>query len=149
MRYNMKDERPNRSKAEFKALRELAGLSQEDVARSLDVKQLSVVRWESFGYDQIAPADAWKVLDDAIEQQREVVSRLVENAENAADSLDSSGGQTIFLPYYTSAQDSPIEGGAWKRVNADMRASYAVLVELGFTVEWVDGMDERAFHVSG
>lgn len=138
------NERPNRSKAEFRALRELAGLSQNDLAQALDVKPLSIVRWESPGYEQKAPADAWYILDAAIVEQRRVVDRIITATENAAEVVPEPDSLVIFLPYYPSELDYN-GGGSWKCVNANLRAAYAVLVELGFTVEWTDATDERAF----
>lgn len=90
------------------------------------------------------PADAWKILDAAVVEQRRVVDRIVTAAENAAEVVPESDSLVIFLPYYPSELDYN-GGGSWKRANANLRAAYAVLVELGFTVEWTDATDERAF----
>ena len=58
------EERPNRNKQEFRALRELAGITQQSLAKELDVNPLSVKRWESPKYPQQAPTEAWQFLDN-------------------------------------------------------------------------------------
>ena len=63
-----------RSKADFKCLRERVGLSQQDVASALGVNIRSVKRWEDPSFPNHAPEDAWAVLDNAMDMQRQQVS---------------------------------------------------------------------------
>ena len=63
-----------RNKQEFKALREQVGMSQTDLALALGVSERSVKRWESVKYKEYnALQDAWDILDDALQLQRQVV----------------------------------------------------------------------------
>mgnify|MGYP003094901009 FL=1 len=91
-----------RNKQELKALREQVGMSQTDLALALDVSERSVKRWESVKYKEYnAPQDAWDILDDALQLQRQVVSAALGQIEEAAQEV---GGypESVKLVYWSS-----------------------------------------------
>lgn len=91
--------RMTRTKAAFKALRESAGLSQQNVADALDVNISTAKRWEkpSFPYD--APDDAWEYLEGVKETQEEQVSFML---AAVAEQVEQMGKEPVVVPitYY-------------------------------------------------
>lgn len=89
-----------RSRAEFRALRESVGYSQADVARALGVTVRSVRRWEipTPGY-RGAPADAWALLDDAMERQAATVAGSLDAVDGLREQVPDAPVQ---LTYYRS-----------------------------------------------
>ena len=56
----------DRTQGEFKARREMAGLSQQDISAALGVNISTVKRWENPSFPYMPPEDAWKTVDDAL-----------------------------------------------------------------------------------
>jgi hypothetical protein len=140
--------RPDRSKAEFRALRETVGMTQQHMARLLNVEVRSVKRWESPGYSTYhAPQDAWDILDDAIAAQR----RAVSFALGKVDEIAASAGHdpaTVELTYWTSQEDyatyhSIEDGGDWRQANANSRLVAFALHERGIEVRWIAGAESK------
>lgn len=135
-----------RSKAEFRALRELAGITQAQLAKLLHVEVRSVKRWESETAPQNAPEDAWAVVDGAVEAQRRGI-------EVALDRIDATAEETgrdpeeIVLPYWSGPEDYAANStdaalghaGDWRMANANLRALAAVLMAEGVAVRWEPG----------
>lgn len=148
MNYSMTRSRPDRSKAEFKALREMVGYSQNDLAAALEVKQLSVVRWESPAYEQLAPLEAWQLLDDAAILQKQIVTFALAKVEEIEQRLGREP-DAVELPYYSSAEDYAEhgqyagDGSGWKRANANARATFSALSALDYQVKWVSGAENK------
>lgn len=141
-----------RSKAELKALREVVGLRQCDLARVLDVKERSVKRWESPAYPTYhAPQDAWDILEDALRLQQSGVESAVEIVEE----WHERGGKApreVTLIYWQSEDDyrehhSPADGGSWRQANANSRATYAALTALGYQVRFVPSSDKGKYSI--
>ena len=82
--------------ASFRALREMCGLTQQNVADALGVRALTVKRWERPGFPE-PPDDAWAYLNS-------MRDRMVEMAEFAADKAvelrDETGAGAIALTYF-------------------------------------------------
>ena len=85
-----------RTTASFRALREMCGLTQQNVADALGVRALTVKRWERPGFPE-PPDDAWAYLNS-------MRDRMVEMAEFAADKAvelrDETGAGAIALTYF-------------------------------------------------
>lgn len=133
--------RPNRTKAEFAAIRETVGMTQAMLADHLGVEVRSVKRWESpsaGGYH--APQDAWDVLDAAADLQAQVVEFAlgkITEAENETGHAPDS----VNLRYWRSQADYDEnhiydDGGDWRMANANSRLVAAILRLRGINVEW-------------
>lgn len=128
-----------RTKAALKALRETVGMMQRDLAEELDVDVRSVKRWESpatEGYH--APDDAWLVLENARETQRQQVAyalKVVREQEEAQGHAPSA----IALTYYRDQEQYDACGrdsGPYGVANANARAVADALEREGYQVEW-------------
>lgn len=144
----MTDNRPSRSKAEFRALREMVGMTQQHMARLLDVEVRSVKRWESSSMPTYhAPQDAWDILDDSIAAQRRAVSFALGKVDEIAESAGHDPA-TVELTYWTSQEDyatyhSIEDGGDWRQANANSRLVAFTLHERGIGVRWIAGVESK------
>lgn len=122
-----------RSKADFKALRETIGMSQQALADSLHVDKRSIQRWEAPGNAWEPPADAWEVLDVARERQR----WTVENALEIARSPENIHAP-VSLTYWKSQADYERagHGGDYQMANANARMIAAILEDEGRAVSF-------------
>lgn len=140
------------SKAELKALREVVGLRQCDLARMLDVKERSVKRWESPAYPTYsAPQDAWDILEDALRLQQSGVESALEIVEEWNERAGKEPKE-VTLIYWQSEDDyrehhSPADGGSWRQANANSRATYAALTALGYQVRFVPSSDKGKYSI--
>lgn len=139
-----------RTKAEFRALRESLGLTQQRLADALDVRILSVKRWESPKYPQQAPDAAWEILDHLMAAQDNAVSTALDTVNAIADENDAPPAEVV-MPYWSSQDDYEEhhyidDDGTWTEVNATNRRVAFALRQMGVTIRWVDGADN---HVPG
>lgn len=140
------------SKAELKALREVVGLRQCDLARVLDVKERSVKRWESPAYPTYhAPQDAWNILEDALRLQQSGVESALEIVESWHERTGKAPRE-VTLIYWQSEDDyrehhSPADGGSWRQANANSRATYAALTALGYSPRFVPSSDKGKYSI--
>ena len=123
------------TKADFRAMREECGLTQQDVADALDVRALTVKRWERPGFPE-PPDDAWAYLHS-------MRDRMVEMAEFAADKAvelrDETGAGAIALTYFRDQRQYDASGrdeGPVGFANAVARATASRLLGEGFDVEF-------------
>ena len=128
-----------RSKAEFRALRETAGITQQALADRLGVKILSAQRWERPTYQQQAPQAAWELLDSLVRAQARAVSDCLQEAKS---------GEVTQLEYWTSGavyDDLRRDGEpeTWTEANATQRAKAQALRMLGYPFEWYDGAESE------
>lgn len=88
-----------RTKADFKALRERVGLSQHDVADAIMVSIKTIKRWENPSVPYEAPADAWEYLENVLEVQSNQVSYTL---GVLAKQVEQLGGEPAVVPitYY-------------------------------------------------
>ena len=134
-----------RSKTEFRAKREIIGLTQADIAEELGVGLKTVKRWESEGYRN--PSDeAWALIDREYEKVKKTIAFTV----NAYSALKEKGSASspIQLAYYRSQEQhdavSPAEEN-YLRVNAQMRIMAIVLESLGIESTFIsEGLEEVA-----
>lgn len=129
----------DRSVAEFRAERELCGLSLYDVADELGVAVNTVKRWENPNYFPPSP-DAWRYID---RQYRKHRSRVADALREALDSRVE--GQPIIIPWHRNG----MRGISDKDVgmsNAVSRSVAQSLMTFGYevTFRWADPDAEEA-----
>ena len=137
------DEVP-RTLAEFRAIREMVGMTQGMLAEELGVNPRSVRRWESPDYEEYQPPqDAWDVLDDALDTQRRGIAAALDRLDEIVQERGAVP-DVVQLPYWTS-QDAydrhhyVDDGGDWRMANATNRMLAELLYERGIDVDWTDG----------
>ena len=124
-----------KTKAAFRAMREVCGLSQQDVADEAGVRVLSVKRWENPNEPNMPPDDVWAFLLACRDE-------LIATAKAMADSARDLPGNRAVLTYYrdqaqldavqlSTGNDRPV-GFA----NAITRRAAALLEVSGFQVEF-------------
>lgn len=69
-----------KTKANFRALRDMLGLSQQDVALAADVAVMTVKRWEKPGNAWLPPDDVWGWLLSCADMQASTVDAALEVA---------------------------------------------------------------------
>ena len=132
--------KPNeeRSKAEFKALRELAGISQAEMAQVLGADIKTVKRWENPDY--FPPTDiAWQFVDDFFIDARDEADRMV--AEAKAIYEKEGGKEPVQLGYYRTQDQLPADlkdaAFSYESFNAKTRWAAARLDGMGIPYKFV------------
>lgn len=118
------------TKAQFKAIRERVGLSQEAVANALGNAVRTVKRWEDPNYQQ-PPADAWAYLEQALQQHVEAVNKSVDMVKQIGEKMGNLPDHVDLL-YYKTQHQYDLYGrdpGGYTIVNARSR-EIAVRLEL-------------------
>lgn len=92
-------------KAYMRAVREICGLSQGDIAAEFDVNERSVRRWEHPDYSN-PPQDVLEWLATALEEHAKGVEEIVSDAIRGAKPND-----TIILNWYRDQAQRDREGG--------------------------------------
>lgn len=123
------------TKADFRAMRDECGLTQQDVADALGVRVLTVKRWERPGFPE-PPDDAWGYLDG----ERDRMVRMAEFAVSKALELrDETGVNSIALTYFRDQAQYDTAGrddGPVGFANALSRLTASYLDAEGFEVEF-------------
>lgn len=120
------------NKAQFKAIRERVGLSQEDVANALGNAVRTVKRWEDPNYQQ-PPADAWGYLGEALKQHIEAVNTAVDTVKKVGEKMGNLPDHVDML-YYKTQRQYDLYGrdtGSYMIVNARTREIAVRLEQLG------------------
>ena len=125
------------SKANFKALRERVGMSQQDVADALGVSCRTVKRWERADRRE-PPADAMRLLEGQLGVQREMVEYMVGVCERVTE---EQGCMPSLVPvsYYRDQSmydEFGRDSGPFGVANANARAVAQELEALGYEVEF-------------
>ena len=123
------------TKANFRAQREVCGLSQNDVADALGVRTLTVKRWERPGFPE-PPADAWEWLSRAVEAHDAAVTSM---AAVALARRDTDGVDYVSITYYRDQAQYDSLGrdpGPVGVVNARARAVGELLARENFEVSY-------------
>lgn len=121
------------TKAQFKAIRERVGLSQEDVANALNNAIRTVKRWEDPRYQQ-PPEDAWDYLENALTQHKRIVDDAVRVVEKTIKGHGGRKPDHADLLYYRTQQQYDLYGrdpGSYMIVNARTREIAVRLEQLG------------------
>lgn len=126
------------SNAEFKALRERVGLSQQNVADEVGVNVRSVKRWEREDGKYVAPRDAWDVLHAALSSQRQAVAHALEVVGEVTD-VAQKPPKSVTLSYFKNQEMYDEYGrdeGPYGQANANARAVAEALEGLGYDVKF-------------
>lgn len=121
----------SRTKADFRALRELLGLTQQDVADAAGVNVSTAKRWEKPGYFT-PPDDVWAWLEDCERLHGEVVDAAVSAAV-------ARGRGPVQITYYRSQEQYDAAGsddGPYGVANANARMVASRLRALGYEVDF-------------
>lgn len=126
------------TKAQFKALRERVGMSQQDVADALGVSCRTVKRWEHEADRREPPADAVELLERQLGTQREMVDYMVGVCERVTE---EAGRMPSLVPitYYRDQymyDEFGRDSGPFGVANANARAVAQELEALGYEVEF-------------
>lgn len=109
------------SKADLRALREMVGLSQQQLADLVHVSRETVKRWENESYDWDAPADVWTLLYNLRDRQRQAVDAALDMADGMPNDAPT---ETVISYYRSQAQYDAChpDGGLYTIANATARA---------------------------
>lgn len=121
----------SRTKADFKAEREALGLSQQDMADALDVRCMTVKRWERPGFPE-PPEDAWERLAEFRELHNQMVDYTISIFEHSA-------ADELVLTYYRDQSMYNVahdDGGSFAFANAASREAAAILRDGGRNVRF-------------
>lgn len=127
------------SKADFKAMREMVGMSQSLLAKRLGVTTTSVKRWERPDFDHEPPQDAWDIILAAREQQKKVVDYAIKKAKGLEMQMGNAS-KAINLTYWRSEEEyenaHPGEGENWQMANANSRLAAHELEMMKYEVDF-------------
>lgn len=127
--------RTERSKAEFRAVRERVGLTQRVLADRLGNTVDMVKKWENPKY-VTPPEDAWDLLDTTLEEHRRIVNEAVRHMRALTPARGTSP-ERVELTYYrsqTQYDELGRDDGDYNVVNARTREIAAILERDGFSV---------------
>jgi transcriptional regulator with XRE-family HTH domain len=126
------------SKAQFKALRERVGMSQQDVADALGVSCRTVKRWEHEADRREPPADAVELLTKQLDVQRQMVEYMVGTCEHVAEEAGRMPSLVPITYYRDQAMYDKFgrDTGPFGVANANARAVAQALEALGYEVEF-------------
>ena len=113
----------DRTHAGFRAIRESLGLSLNDVAEAMGVRERSVRRWEAPN-GQMPPEDAWRWLEG-------MRARFEDGVSAALDAVDASGAKRVSLSYYRTQE----EYDAFGRDDGPYGFANAISREVALTLE--------------
>lgn len=123
-----------RSKAGFRVLRELVGLTQSALARMVGVNVQTVKYWENPDKPKWKPNErAWELVVRFLRQQAYTVKYFIENL----DDMHSEGEPVVFKYYRSQADYDRLvgDGRFFGVVNAVTRAYVQALLSAGVGVE--------------
>ena len=132
-----------RTTANFRALRELCGVTQQQAADACGVRVLTVKRWERG--DAPVPDDAMEWLMECVaEHDRGVAEEIGEIMANLPD------GAEVCMPYFRTQEQAdmaawPEKAGPFGFINAVHRSSAERLVAMGYEVSFSYPDEERIY----
>ena len=126
------------TKADFRAMRETAGYSQQALADALNVNVKTVKRWEHEADASMPPADAWNLLEAALDVQQRMAAYAVSVVRKQEAALGAKP-QAVQLTYFRDQAMFDRYGrdeGYFGVANANSRAAAAVLQAEGYGVSF-------------
>ena len=125
-----------RTKADFKALRDALGLSQQDVADACEVRLTTVKRWERPGFPE-PPEDAWEYLGSESERHDDMVESSIGKVHDLVDEYGTSF--VVSMTYYRDQPQYDALGrdpGTFTFANSVAREVALRLADEGIEVEF-------------
>ena len=126
------------TKADFRAMREMTGYSQQALADALDVNIRTIKRWEHEADASQPPADAWELLEAALDTQRQMAAYAVSVAREQEATLGAKP-KAVQLTYFRDQVTFDCYGrdkGYFGIANANARAAAEELIREGYEVEF-------------
>lgn len=133
----------DRTKHEFRALREIVGLDRDELAKLTGATLANVAAWENPQRREFPPDAAWEIVYELVARQQSAVDEtymLVSDVEKESGKLP----RLVAVPYWLSAADYERmhlerDDDTWKEANATSRAVARMLWELDVGVRFYDG----------
>lgn len=129
--------------ANFRAMREICGVTQQQVADALGVRVLAVKRWEK---------GERPIPDDALEWMRSAAVEHTEGVRTEVGEVMASAepGEAVCLEYYRTQEQCDMaaelagtDAGPYQFVNAVRRSVGERLVDMGYAVSYAYPDEER------
>ncbi|MDU3532101.1 MAG: helix-turn-helix transcriptional regulator [Alloscardovia omnicolens] len=138
----------SRGKADFRALREELGITQDDLARGFEIPLSYVKNWEKQSSPYMPSDEAWEWLDVMAERARQITRITVEQIEQTY--VGYGMPECVTLTYYRNAQDyrehatrMQLESAdTWQTVNVQMRMVARKLRDHGFRIRFAYPTEE-------
>lgn len=126
------------SKADFRAMREQSGYSQQALADALHVNVKSIKRWEHENDPSEAPKDAWELLGNAVKKQLEAADYALQVAIEQAEAHPVAAKKAALTYYRDQAMYDRYgrDEGYFGVANANSRAAASELMRKGFIIEY-------------
>ena len=142
-----------KTKIQFKALREALGLTSEDVANFVGLKPGSTRQWELAGRPESRPSQAgWDYLAKTSAEQNEIGTRALNELYGFAKSHGLAlEDVTLVMVYYRNQKDYEGDGrsGSYAVHNATMRALMSVVSSCGGEVQFIEHSVDGNYDVTG
>lgn len=128
----------NKDKTQFRAYREMVGMTQQDFAKEMGVTVESVKKWENPKYSQVPPNDAWDILENAVDRQIKMIDFAIKKFESLKDEFEEKPG--VMLPYWRTQEEfekaHPNENGSFTMANANTRLVAFELTRRGYHINF-------------
>lgn len=134
------------SKADFRAMREQAGYSQQALADALHVNVRTVKRWEHESDSSEAPKDAWELLGNAVKTQLKAADYALQVAIEQAKAHPTAVRKATLTYYRDQAMYDRYgrDKGYFGVANANSRAAAAALQTEGYSVSFLYPCEENS-----
>ena len=123
-------------KANLRALREMTGLTQSDIAEMLKVHINTVKNWEHPAHAQTAPAILYEKLKSILATRKQIVQFVLNNND-----FDTNNANKITLTFYRDQEEYNKYGrdeGNYKLANANTLAVAKALLDTGKTLDDIE-----------
>lgn len=143
----------DKTKIQFKALRESLGITAKDIAEAVNVKQTTVLAWDNNKRTDIRPSQAgWDFLAKVAAEQSKIGTRALNELYGFAESHGLTlEDVTLVLVYYRNQKDYEEDGhsGSYAVHNATMRALLNYVSECGGEVQFIERSVGGNYDVTG
>ena len=124
-----------RTPANFRALRDMVGMKQDEFAEMVGVDRSEIRRMDG-GKQEISDL-AWHSLGALLDEHIDWVDSLTSRATKRKGDGTEPDGEPVRLVYYRSYEDYDQDYGSWMQADLVARAAAERLLQMGFSVEFV------------